>query len=273
MIVVAELHTYPVKGCAGVPLAGGPLTPAGLAHDRAFLVTDPAGVFRTQRRDPALALIHPRVDEGGELLTLAAEGAGEIAIPVRTGGERRAVTLFAAHYRGIDQGEEAAAWLTAVLGVPSRLVRVPPEHHRVTDGETPGTAGWADSGAVHLLGEASLAHLNARIADAGRAPVDMARFRPNIVATGWEPHAEDLARRIAVGSAELAYAKPAKRCAVTVVDQERGTRAGPEPLRTLATYRRHPDGGVTFGVKLSVVRAGKVSVGDQLTVQSPENTA
>lgn len=61
----------------------------------------------------------------------------------------------------------------------------------------------------------------------------MSRFRPNIVINGWEePHLEDRARYINVGNAELGYAKLAIRCAVTMVDQHRGVKDGPEPLRT-----------------------------------------
>ncbi|MFG3253385.1 MOSC domain-containing protein [Streptomyces sp. NPDC048172] len=267
---VAELITYPVKGCAGVAEREVPLGPAGLAHDRAFMVTDEDGVYRTQRHHPALALIRPEIAADGAVLTLDARGAGPVKVEVDTESPARPVDLFGAPFRGIDQGDEAAAWLSEFLGTPSRLVRVPPDHDRVTDGLTPGTSGFADSGAVHLLSRASLDGLNARIEAAGRAPLPMARFRPNIVVDGWpEPHREDGIRRATVAGTELAYAKPAIRCAVTLVDQEAGAKAGPEPLRTLAAYRRNPKeagGGVTFGTKFSVLRGGTLRVGDTLTV-------
>jgi uncharacterized protein YcbX len=54
---------------------------------------------------------------------------------------------------------------------------------------------------------------------------------------------------------------------VTTVDQRAGVKAGPEPLRTLADYRR-TDGGVAFGAKFSVIRPGKLSVGDAIAVSS-----
>jgi hypothetical protein len=96
----------------------------------------------------------------------------------------------------------------------------------------------------------------------------MDRFRPNIVLDGWpEPYREDLIDSLSVGGAGLAFAKVAIRCAVTLVDQATGHRAGPEPLRTLADYRRaNAKGGVTFGVKLSVPAPGPVAVGDEVAV-------
>ncbi|MGE6738550.1 MOSC domain-containing protein, partial [Streptomyces sp. NPDC059900] len=193
---------------------------------------------------------------------------------------RRGVDLFGTAFRGIDQGDAAAAWLSEFLGTPSRLVRVPPEHDRITDGLTPGPSGYADSSAVHLLSRASLALLNQRMAERGTPALSMDRFRPNIVldshnghgrdsGSDWAalPHAEDRARRISIGGAALGYAKLAVRCAVTLVEQEAGARQGPEPLRTLASYRRAASGGVVFGAKFSVITPGKLSVGDEVVVQ------
>ncbi|MBZ4322852.1 MOSC N-terminal beta barrel domain-containing protein, partial [Streptomyces huiliensis] len=69
---VVALSSYPVKGCAGTFLDQAVLTPAGLVHDRAFMVVDDEGVFRSQRKDPLLATIRPEVGADGALLTLRA---------------------------------------------------------------------------------------------------------------------------------------------------------------------------------------------------------
>jgi uncharacterized protein YcbX len=231
------------------------------------MVISEDGVFRSQRRNPRLALIRPEINTGGGRLTLHAPGAGAVNIDVDTSAVRRKVDLFGKTYKGIDQGDVVAGWLSDVLGARSRLVRVPPEHDRVTDGETPGTSGYADSCALLVTSRSSLDLLNERIAARGAKPLPMNRFRPNVVVAGWtQPHVEDRARRIRVGDAELAYAKLAVRCVVTMVDQESGTKAGPEPIRTLADYRRAAVGGVAFGAKFAVVRTGRLSVGDEVVV-------
>ncbi|MER7771211.1 MOSC N-terminal beta barrel domain-containing protein [Kitasatospora sp. NPDC096140] len=266
MARVTELRYYPVKGCAGVSVERAELTRAGLAHDRAFMVVDEGGVFRSQRRDPLLAAVRPAVEDDGRLLRLAAAGVEPVAVGVDSDGPRREVRLFGAPFLGIDQGDEAAGWLSEVLGARSRLVRVPPEHDRVTDGLTPGTSGYADSCAVHLLSRSTLDGFNAV---SGAPALSAERFRPNLVVDGWsEPHTEDLTRRIAVGGAELGYAKLAIRCAVTMVDQSSGAKVGPEPLRTLARYRRAAAGGVAFGSKFAVLRPGTLRVGDELVVEA-----
>ncbi|MEW2030817.1 MOSC N-terminal beta barrel domain-containing protein [Streptomyces roseifaciens] len=269
MARVVEMSYYPVKGCAGVATREAVLTPAGLAHDRSFMVISEEGVFRSQRRDPRLALIRPAVSDDGELLTLRAPETEAVDLPVDASGPRLPVDLFGTAYQGIDQGDTAAAWLSDVLRAPSRLVRVPPEHRRVTDGRTPGTSGYADSCALHVISRSTLDLLNHKLAERGTAPLPMNRFRPNIVIDGWdEPHTEDRAHAFSIGTTELGYAKLAIRCAVTLVEQESAKKAGPEPLRTLAGYRRAAEGGVAFGTKLAVLRPGKVSVGDDVAVTS-----
>ncbi|MFC7547758.1 MOSC domain-containing protein [Plantactinospora sp. GCM10030261] len=259
--LVRQLMFYPVKGCAGVSASAADLTAAGLRHDRTFVVTDPAGAVRTQRRDPRLATIHPSLSQCGTELTLGAPGADPIRVSVDLVSTRRTVTMFGSGHPGIDQGSEAAGWLSRVLGAPSRLVRVPPEHHRVTDGEIAGTSAYADSCAIHLLSLSSVDSLNERLVARGAEPLPVDRFRANILVEGWpEAHTEDHTRRIVIGDGELGYAKLAIRCVVTMVDQHAGRRSGPEPIRTLAAYRRRP-GGVAFGVKFAVLRPGRVAVG------------
>lgn len=123
----------------------------------------------------------------------------------------------------------------------------------------------ADAHAVSVASQASLDGLNARIRAHGAEPVPMNRFRPNIVLDGCQgPHAEDEMRRLEIGTVRLAYAIRAMRCSVPLVDQHTGRRAGPEPVRTLAGYRREPeyDNRVGFGMKAAVLRHGVLAVGD-----------
>ncbi|WP_236578240.1 MOSC domain-containing protein [Streptomyces tendae] len=263
---IAQLAYYPVKGCAAVRPTTAVITPAGITHDRAFLVVDGKGVYRTQRRHPQLALVTPEVSPDGSRMSLHHPDLAPLSFAVARNGPRRSVDLFGEPFRGIDQGPVVGEWLSQAVGEASRLVRVPPDHRRVTDGHTPGTSGYADSSAVHLLSAASVALLNEKLRSAGHPAVPMERFRPNIVVDGLEhAHTEDLLRRMTIGDCELGYAKLALRCVVTTVDQRTARRVGPEPLRTLAGYRR-TKGGLALGAKFAVVRPGTVSVGDPVAV-------
>ncbi|MFE5089257.1 MOSC domain-containing protein [Streptomyces sp. NPDC056638] len=267
-ITVRELAYYPVKGCAGITVDSARVGATGLEHDRTFMVVDAAdGAFRSQRTHPSMAAIRVEVLYDGAALALSAEGVEPLRLKVDRDGPRREVTMFDRPLgAAADQGDEVAEWFSDALGVKSRLVRVVPGFDRDGWGETPGKVNFADAHAVLVASTASLDGLNARIATRGDAePVPMNRFRANIVLTGNdEPHFEDRVRRMTIGSVELAYSVRAMRCAVPMVDQRTGHRAGPEPIRTLSTYRREPEykNKVSFGAKNAVVREGVVSVGD-----------
>ncbi|WP_142216669.1 MOSC domain-containing protein [Streptomyces sp. SLBN-118] len=266
-ISVQKLTYYPVKGCAGTGVESARVGVMGLEHDRTFMVVDAAdGSFRSQRALPAMAAIRPEIIGGGAALRLSADGAESVLLDVDPDGERRPVSMFGRDIgEGADQGDAAAYWFSEVLGAKSRLVRVPSDFDRDGWGETPGKVGFADAHAVLVASQASLDGLNARIMARGAAPVPMDRFRANIVLDGCaEPHAEDEMRRLEIGTVRLAYAVRAMRCSVPLVDQCTGLRAGPEPIRTLAAYRREPDyeNKVSFGMKAAVVEQGTLAVGD-----------
>jgi uncharacterized protein YcbX len=259
MAVVAGLVCYPIKACAGVAVDRTEVTPAGLAHDRRFAIVDRAGESQWQGEVPRLATVRVRLVDACAGLVLSAPGAGDLEVDVASDGDLRPVEVEKWPGQGVDQGEDAARWLSEVLERPVRLVGRPP----TADAVRPGS----DPTALLVTSVSSLDGLNARISDRGARGVPMERFRPNVVITGWsEAHTEDRVDRMTAGTAEFGFGELAIRCVVTTVDQQTGARRGPEPLRTLARYRREPDGGVSFGMKATVHTPGEIAVGDHVTV-------
>jgi uncharacterized protein YcbX len=250
--IVSGLVCYPIKGCTGNVLERSEVTLAGLTHDRTFALVDPSGESLWQGAVPRMAVVRARVLDGG--IVLSAPGATDLEVDT-SGGRTVAVDVEKWQGKGVDQGDAAAEWLAGLLDVPVRLVRQPV-----------GVRTGADPTALLVTSQSSLDGLNARIQAKGTAPVPMTRFRPNVIVTGWaDAHTEDRVARMTVGTTELGFGELAIRCAVTLVDQPTGVRAGPEPLRTLADYRREPD-GVAFGMKATVRTPGHVAVGDRVTI-------
>jgi uncharacterized protein YcbX len=261
---LAELRVYPVKSCRGLSLAASEVDRFGLRLDRAFMVVGAGdGHFLTQRDEPRLALVRVALAPDG--LTLSAEGAGSVRVPLEPqDGPRRRVQVWRHAGDGVDQGDAAAGFLSALLGRPLRLVRTPPEHaRRVDPGRVPFEAwtSFTDGYPFLVISQASLDGLNARLP----AALPMARFRPNLVVAGSAPHAEDGWSRIRIGAVELALVKACDRCAVTTVDPASGRRQGPEPLRTLARYRRS-EGAVLFGQNAVARGTGRLAVGMPIEV-------
>ncbi len=265
---VAALVQYPVKGLSGVPVERAEIGPTGIVGDRNFMLVDVDGAFLSQRSVPAMAALHASLD--GDTLLLSAAGAPDLAVLIQYDGKRRDVSLFAKWFgQGVVQAAAADEWFSERLGRPVGLVRVTPEHDRPGWGVHQGQTGFGDAHALLVTSLSSLDGLNERITSRGGEAIPMNRFRPNIVVSGWsEPHTEDRVLRMSAGAVEIGYSARSIRCAVPTVDQATGQKTGPEPTRTLASYRREPayGGGVSFGMKAAVLTGGTVAVGDEILV-------
>lgn len=260
-----------MKGLSGVSVERADVLATGLRHDRSFMLVDPSdGTFLSQRVLPSMAPLRVEVLADGDSLRLSADGADDLVVQVAYDGKRRDVSLFGKWFgAGVVQDAAAEEWFSERLERPVGFVRVTPEHERPGWGVHKGLASFGDAHALMITSLSSLDGLNERITAGGGDAIPMNRFRPNLVIEGWpEAHTEDHVLRASAGALEFGYSARGIRCAVPTVDQVTGEKRGPEPTRTLATYRRQPDygGGVSFGIKGAVLTPGVVAVGDEVLV-------
>ncbi len=265
-VTVASLHIYPVKGLRGIDLEEAKATDRGFKHDRRWMVVQPDGLALTQRDIPRMATVWTDLDGGA--LTLSAPDAGSVDVPLTPEGT---VSMRAQVWNSVVDALPASAaadkWLTEYLGQPCRLVYMPDSTVRLSNDKYAGPTsrvGFADGYAYLVTGTASLADLNRRLAAKGHPALPMNRFRPNLVASGAEPYAEDTWGAIHVGGAVLRGAKPCGRCQVTTTDQATGEVRGPEPLATLAGYRDSNEFGQMFGMNCVSILQGLIRVGDEI---------
>lgn len=266
---LTSIVVHPFKGAAGIAVGSADVGIAGLSTggvaDREWMAVDRNGRFVTQREFPRLALVHPAIDDGR--LVLSAQGLAPLALAADASAPAREVTVWHSQVRGFDAGDEAADWLSSAIASDVRIVRFDPALPRYSSRDYAGDSGaqvrFADGYPVLVIGQASLDHLNDRLAARGSPPVGMNRFRPNLVLAGLEPHDEDALASIEIDGVVLKPVKPCTRCQVTTVDQASG-RTGLEPLRTLSTYRQDDRlGGVTFGMNAIVIAGAgrRIAVG------------
>ena len=191
-------------------------------------------------------------------------------IPFESEGDVARIRVWNDELGAVTQGDLADQWFSDFLGRRARLMRFDPLARRTSSrqytGVTEAPYKFADAFALLVTSEASLAHLNARLKAKGHAPVDIDRFRPNIVIDGVDAFEEDYVREARIGDVVIELVKPCVRCTVPSVDPARGEQ-GTEPGDTLAVYRNDARaGGVTFGVNGIVARgAGReLRVGDEV---------
>lgn len=263
MIEITSLHVYPLKGGRAVDVADVVLDRFGPQGDRRWLVADPAGNQITQREIARLCQVVALPATGG--LRLEAPGVAALLVPIPpTTAERRAVRVWGHQIGALFAGTAAEVWFTQLFGTPCQLVYCPDDSDRRTDPDYDpigGAVSFADGYPILIIGEASLAELNGRLA----APVSMTRFRPNIVVAGSAPFAEDGWTKFSIGPVEFAAVKPCARCVVPTTDQLTAER-GPEPLRTLAAYRK-VGSAVMFGMNVVHRSSGRIRIGDQIEVE------
>jgi uncharacterized protein YcbX len=273
-IKISSLHIYPIKSAGGMAvssLATGHLM--SLSLDRRWMVVDDTGMFVAQRGSRGLGIgikstCQVSTHTEGDFLFITAPEMPPLKLPLDgVYGPILRVQVWKDTCLAAYEGKIAAEWFTEFLSRERpgkyRLVRLPeatPRKSRHGIGEM----AFADGYPLLVISEASLADLNARM----DVPLPMNRFRPNIVVTGCEAFGEDRWQEAVTGERGnicLVGRALCVRCPITTTDQQTAER-GKEPLKTLATYRRGPEGEVVFGHYFDYVGAGAMRVGDKVEV-------
>ena len=277
MATVTELVIYPIKSCAGITVPEAQFGISGLqangVHDREWMLVTREGLFLTQREYPRMALVRPRIN--GDAVEVTAPGMSPLHLPLAHDpvASNLTVQIWDHSVIAADCGDAAAAWFSDAVQGPCRLVRFRPDVHRPTStkwtGGAPAETRFADGYPILVIGQASLDDLNARLKNAGRDPLPMNRFRPNLVVDGLEAFEEDYVESFSAGGLVLRPVKPCARCPIPAIDQATGI-PGPDPLDILQTYRANArmEGAVCMGMN-AIVSEGDgatLRVGQELEV-------
>ncbi|MEO7148068.1 MAG: MOSC N-terminal beta barrel domain-containing protein [Terrimesophilobacter sp.] len=297
------LRIYPVKSMAGNAVETAEVRPWGLVGDRRWALIDDTGKNVTARKVHQLLGLQAQL-AGDTAIRITDRAGGILTVDAPIGAPTVAVG-----FRGLDRatpvGGEADAWLSARFDRSLRLVwqedptlRPIPEAH----GGKPGDSlSLADDGPLLLVTEASMHRLNGWIAaDTGQpdvpdidptdlsddvgigdqlgseadadgrpTPLDIVRFRPNLIVDGDTPFAEDHWTTVWIGDVEFRRTMLCDRCVMTTIEPTT-LAGGKEPIRTLARHRRW-DGKTWFGIRLAPVNlsegsAATISVGDPVQI-------
>ncbi len=279
-IEVQSIHVYPIKSCGGIDLTTAQMEDRGFAYDRNWMIVEPDGTKLTQREIPEMALIHTELTDEHLILQ-----HGEQQSPLSISLEREPadaihVDIWGHKCMALDEGKDAAAWLSSVLQKEVRLVRFDPGHFRAVDSDYAGKSGahtgFADMLPYLITATESLEALNEFRRQDGLAPSRMNRFRPNIVISGAGAFAEHTIQALSLPGkdAQFDLVRSCSRCPITNVDQETALREDPKSsnLSLLGKHRRfaNNDGKkrAMFGVQaIGTGTAGQsLSIGDTLEI-------
>ena len=257
---VSSLSIYPLKSAKGVKLTSMELGNLGPRLDRRWMLIDEKHRFITQRKHPKLCLISTRLND--EQLILGKPGADPISIPEHSSRQYNS-SVWGSAVAGYDCGDTAADYIGQFLGLSCRLIFMPESFQRKVDpkfAHNDELVGFADGFPLLITSEASLDDFNIKLSD----PIEMERFRPNLVISGNAPYAEDDWQRISINNIEFSLVKPCSRCIMPSVNPATGEKEMRvnEALLEYRCYNRK----TYFGQNALYDQPGTICVGDEVTI-------
>jgi len=260
-IIVSELAIYPVKSFAQITLTESRVDNFGLENDRRWMVVDQKGKFITQRQQSRMCLIEVELLSGG--IKLTAPEMSSLIVKIPSSSSSINVTVWGDQCQGLECGDEVANWLSEFLTVKCQLVYFAEDEIRQVDqtfAQEHDRTAFSDGFPILLISQSSLEDLNSKL----NVAVPMKRFRPNLVVSGCNAFDEDSWSLLRIGDLVLRVVKPCSRCVIPSINTDTGER-GPEPTKTLITYRRR-DNKIFFGQNIIANSPGFIRVGDSVEV-------
>jgi len=260
MYTIKELVIYPIKGLGGISVMKANALPAGFEYDRRWMLIDEAKKFVTQRTQPKMALFIPEIKDGRLFVSYQNESISfdfherlnDDVIKTKVWDHDALVQLV---------NEQVSAWFSEMLGQQVDLVRILDDKARIHHNSTKNIdihVSLADGYPYLIAGTESLQYLNQKLSE----PIEMNRFRPNIIVETKDAHEEDTWNEIQIGSASFLNIKPCARCNVITINQKDATIQN-EVLKVLNTYRKEGN-NVLFGTNVMCTSEGIVSIGDSI---------
>lgn len=220
---------------AGNPVASLSFDEFGPLEDRRWMVVDDEGRFLSQRSLPVLGRF--RAELIGQQLTVHAPDGSAQSLQPEFCIESVAVSVWGQPVSALQAPAAVNHWLSEQLHQSVRLVRYNPQTPRSMDPNyARGMVSFADGFPLLVCHEASLHALNQNAPE----PLEMTRFRPNVVVSGGTPWAENDWHWLDSAQHQFRLVKPCQRCVVITLHPDTG-ECNPDVLKHLT--RQHAIGG------------------------------
>jgi uncharacterized protein YcbX len=259
MYQVSQLFIYPVKALAGVAIKQAFVTKRGLRYDRRWMLVDDKNQFITQRSHHQLCLFKIELKKH---FFVVRYGQQSVEIPYEINdGEMIYVQVWNDTVSALAASNTINEFFSQQLNIPCKLVFMPDSSIRKVDQNYVSEShavSFADGFPILMIGVESLKMINQKLLQ----PIDMMRFRPNVVFTGGVAHDEDQWTDFSIQNTRLKGVKPCGRCMVVNIDQESGMLQQ-EPLSTLSTYRKFNQ-KINFGQNVIALSEGHIAIGNKI---------
>jgi uncharacterized protein len=241
MLKLTQINVYPVKSLDGFSPDSAIVEKKGLQHDRRWLITDPNGMFLTQRTNPKMAMLRATIEGDCLVIQEKEKPSNDFKIPINTEGPLSPVTVWDDTMKAASVSKEVNGFLSDFLEKEVLLVKMPDTTERRVDEKY------------------------------NRGNDIIRRFRTNFIFSGGEVFQEDNFKNFKIGGVDFMGVKNCSRCVLVTRDPDTGVK-GKEPLLTLQNYRQKGT-KTMFGQNLiwdfekwNSNGAPKIIVGDTITL-------
>ncbi|WFE68362.1 MOSC N-terminal beta barrel domain-containing protein [Thiomicrospira sp. R3] len=246
-MIVKAIYRYPIKSCGGEKLQQAKLDKLGIQGDRRWMLIDPNNRMVTQRQCAKMCLIQVKTSNKNQPgLVVNSPGFQALFIQQPASQNTIEVQVWQDKCQAWLADETAHQWFSNVLGRAVRLVWFPDTSQRQIDlnyAQIGEQLAFADGFPLLLTNQASLDDLNQRLAE----PIEMIRFRPNIVINTGCAFEEDQHAEVMIGEHCFKIAKPCARCIIPTVDPF--TAQAQLEVRSALSYRKQGN-DILFGQNL-----------------------
>lgn len=267
MITVSQLYNYPLKSAQGIALPSTGFDHEGMLNDRRLMAVDEKGIFMTSRSSPELLQINCQIDSDHWTLSHPKQKLGCVIPLVNHTGSSISLTgqVWRDKINAIDAGDEAAAWLSEVLGQTARIALWKPSAR--CSGKYNLETSFADEAPILIASEASMR----QGCDWAGIPYDIRRFRPNIVIDGVEAFTEESWEKLQIGDVKFEILDICTRCILTTRDPDTGiAHPNQQPMKALMEKHCNEAGQPLMGVNAKLTsppESAIISVGDELSFE------
>lgn len=260
---VTELNIYPIKSTRETSVSQAFVQPQGLNFDREFMLTETDGKFITARKD-------------AELYRLTALPIATGLVISHTSGEKcvalyqdfiaeQTSEVWGTHFSSKVASDSVNAWLSQIFGRAVQLRWLGANSQREVNHFPEHPMSFADSHPVTLMSLKSLE----QVQQWSPIPLEMARFRPNIVVDGNVAFEEEQWEQVQIGEVLFTKSALCTRCVLITRDLttlELDPQA--EPFRTLKQKHTNDQGKPIFGIHLVPQNSGIIKVGDVVEIKA-----
>lgn len=259
---VKSLHIYPIKSLQGIQLNTVTLVDYGFQYDRQWMLVDTENKFISQRTVPNMITLKPQIS--GDKLLVHGQNNQSIQLDLNNRSNSNIeVSIWKDTVHASLEDQNINDWFSQQLGITCKLVKLATKQDRFVDdnfAKNKETVGFADGFPLLVVSHSNIELLNSKL----DTPVDMNRFRPNIVIDGLAAHEEDKLQSIIINNIEIKLVKPCERCQVPSIDQQTGEKRG-DILRSLIKYRQF-NKRIYFGMNGLHQSNGVIQVGQAIQV-------